>query len=107
VNQNPGTGNPASAGERIEDLVERFRAVLLGNTSLVRSIETVRVKGGAKGDELSEDGYVLKVYLKEDLHPLAVVSAGPSGEPVTNPPVVYDPTNGTRSGGAIITPAGF
>jgi len=111
ANLNPRTGNPASAAsvpaQKIEDLTERFRAVLLGNTSLVRSIESVRVKGGAKGEEPSEDGFVLKVFLKEDLHPLAVVSAGPSGEPVTNPPVVYDPTNGTRSGGAIITPAGF
>jgi hypothetical protein len=107
VNLNPRTGNPASAGERVEDLTERFRAVLLGNTSLVRGVETTRYKGGTKGGELSWDAFMLMVYLKENLHPLAVVSAGPSGEPVTNPPVVYDPTNGTRSAGAIVTPAGF
>ena len=91
----------------VSQFVERFRAVLLGNTSLVRGVETTRYKGGTKGGELSWDAFMLMVYLKENLHPLAVVSAGPSGEPVTNPPVVYDPTNGTRSGGAIVTPAGF
>jgi len=113
MNLNSGTGSQASAADapaqKTEDLTERFRAVLLGNTSLVRGIETTRLEGKVEGDELSGDGFgvVLKVYLKEDLHPLAVVSAGPSGEPVTNPPMVYDPTNGTRSGGAIVTPAGF
>jgi hypothetical protein len=111
MNLNSGTGNPASAAgtpaQKTEDLTERFRAVLLGNTSLVRGIETTRYKGGTKGGELSWDAFMLMVYLKENLHPLAVISAGPSGEPVTNPPVMYDPTNGTRSGGAIMTPAGF
>jgi hypothetical protein len=111
VNLNPRTGSQASAADapaqKTEDLTERFRAVLLGNTSLVRSIQTTRLEGRTKGGELSWDVLMLMVYLKEDLHPLAVVSAGPGGEPVTNPPVVYDPTNGTRSGGAIVTPAGF
>lgn len=111
MNLNSGTGSQASAADapaqKTEDLTERFRAVLLGNTSLVRGVETTRYKGGTKGGELSWDAFMLMVYLKENLHPLAVVSAGPSGEPVTNPPVVYDPTNGTRSAGAIVTPAGF